>query len=160
RHLAASLVRGGFDVTVHDLDRPAAELLLSAGAHWAESPAAAVGDADALITCLPSPKASTAVLTAALPAMRPGTTWIEMSTNDFPVIEALAQQAAAAGVETLACPVTGGVHKAEAGDIAILVGGPLAEFERHRAALAAMGERVIHLGGLEQAAVTKVMTNM
>jgi 3-hydroxyisobutyrate dehydrogenase len=119
-----------------------------------------VRGADGLITCLPSPKASAAVLDAALPALRAGTVWIEMSTNDFPVIEALAARAAAAGVETLACPVTGGVHRAEAGDITILVGGTQDVFERHRPALQAMGGAVIHLGGLEQAAVTKVVTNM
>ena len=119
-----------------------------------------MADADALITCLPSPKASAAVLDAALPAMRPGADWIEMSTNDFPVIERLAEKALASGVETLACPVTGGVHRAEAGDIALLVGGPRAVFERHEGALRAMGGEVIHLGGLEQAAVTKVVTNM
>ena len=160
RPLAASLVRGGFDVTVHDLDAAAAEPLRAAGARWAESPASAVGDADALITCLPSPKASAAVLEAALPAMRRGATWIEMSTNDYPLIAALAETARAAGIETLACPVTGGVHKAQSGTIAILAGGPLAVFERHKPALQAMGGAVIHLGGLEQAAVTKVMTNM
>jgi 3-hydroxyisobutyrate dehydrogenase len=160
RYLAASLVRGGFAVKVHDLDRNAAEPLVELGAEWAETPAAAVRDADALITCLPSPKASAAVLAAALPAMQPGTAWIEMSTNDFPVIAGLAEQARAAGVETLACPVTGGVHKAEAGTIAILVGGPRDIFDRHRPALQAMGGEVIHLGGIEQAAVTKVMTNM
>jgi 3-hydroxyisobutyrate dehydrogenase len=92
--------------------------------------------------------------------MRPGAAWIEMSTNDFPATAALAERAARSGVETLACPVTGGVHRAEAGDITILVGGPEAVFERHRPALAAMGGRVIHLGGLEQASVTKVVTNM
>ena len=60
----------------------------------------------------------------------------------------------------LACPVTGGVHRAEAGDITVLVGGPVQRFEQHRAALQAMGGRIIHLGGIEQCAVTKVVTNM
>lgn len=160
RHLAASLLRGGFDLTVHDLDRRAGDALVTAGAAWAESPAAAVAHADALITCLPSPKASAAVLKAALPAMRPEAAWVEMSTNDHPLIEAMSEDARRYGVETLACPVTGGVHRAEAGDITILVGGPRATFERHEAALRTMGGEVIHLGGLEQAAVTKVVTNM
>jgi 3-hydroxyisobutyrate dehydrogenase len=100
------------------------------------------------------------VLEAALPAMRAGSCWIEMSTNDSPTTTALADRARAQGVETLACPVTGGVHRAEAGDITILVGGPRAAYERHAAALSAMGGKVIHVGGLEQAAVTKVVTNM
>ena len=74
--------------------------------------------------------------------------------------EALAARAAMLGVATLACPVTGGVHRAEAGDITVLVGGAQQVFELHRPALEAMGGRVIHLGGIEQAAVTKVVTNM
>jgi 3-hydroxyisobutyrate dehydrogenase len=56
--------------------------------------------------------------------------------------------------------VTGGVHRAETGDITVLVGGAQQVFALHEAALKAMGGRVIHLGGIEQAAVTKVVTNM
>ena len=96
----------------------------------------------------------------ALPVMRPGSTWIEMSTNDFAEIEALAARAAQGGVSALTCPVTGGVHRAAAGEITVLVGGEQQIFEQHRPALQAMGGKVIHLGGFEQAAVTKVVTNM
>ncbi len=160
KHLAANLARRGFDVTVHDLDRGAAELALAAGAKWSASVAQLAASCDALITCLPSPKATATVMGQALPAMRAGSTWIEMSTNDFAEIEALAARAAARGIDTLACPVTGGVHKAQAGAITVLVGGPNEAFEKHRAALQAMGGKVIHLGGIEQAAVTKVVTNM
>src|SRR3954470_16654975 len=82
RHLASSLVKGGFTVAVHDRDRAAAEPLLKRGATWAASPAEAAKDADGLITCLPSPKASESVITAALPGFKSGATWIEMSTVD------------------------------------------------------------------------------
>ena len=160
RHLAMSLVRAGFDVTVHDLDRNAADTLVAAGARFAEDVVQAVQGADALITCLPSPKAAIAVLDVALPALPTGATWIEMGTNDVATIDLLADKAADKGIATLACPVTGGVHKAAAGDITILVGGSEAEFDRHAPALRAMGGEVIYLGGLEQAAVTKVVTNM
>ncbi len=160
RHLAANLARGGFDVTVHDLDRDAAGIALAAGAKWAGSVPDLARACDALITCLPSPKATAAVMQQALPAMATGTTWIEMSTNDFAEVEALAARAAERGIATLACPVTGGVHRAEAGAITVLVGGAQQVFERHRPALEAMGGKVIHLGGIEQAAVTKVVTNM
>ena len=61
-HLAASLIRGGFTVAVHDLNRQAADRHVALGAAWAASPAEAAAGADAVITCLPSPKASTAVL--------------------------------------------------------------------------------------------------
>jgi 3-hydroxyisobutyrate dehydrogenase len=160
KHLAANLARKGIDVTVFDLDRASADIVLQAGGQWAPSVAALASASDGLITCLPSPKATASVMDEALPAMPAGSTWIEMSTNDFAEVEALAARAAARGIDTLACPVTGGVHKAEAGAITVLVGGDAAVFRRHEAALQAMGGKVIHLGGIEQAAVTKVVTNM
>jgi 3-hydroxyisobutyrate dehydrogenase-like beta-hydroxyacid dehydrogenase len=160
RHLALHLAGGGFDLAVFDLERRSAEAVLAAGARWAPSVAALAREVDALITCLPSPAATRAVLDEALPHLKRGATWIEMSTNDFAEIEALARRAAESGVATLACPVTGGVHRAQAGEITVFVGGEQQTFERHRAALEAMGGRVIHLGGIEQAAVTKVVTNM
>ncbi len=160
RHLAANLAREGFDLVVHDLNPAAADLVLAAGARWAASIPALAAATDALITCLPSPQATAAVMDLALPAMTAGSTWLEMSTNDFVEIDALSARAALLGIDTLACPVTGGVHRAEAGAITVLVGGAQRVFERHRPALAAMGGKVIHLGGIEQAAVTKVVTNM
>jgi 3-hydroxyisobutyrate dehydrogenase len=160
KYLAINLVRGGFDVGVYDLQRSAADPVLAAGAHWASSVAELAKSSDGLITCLPSPAATAAVLEQALPALRSGSSWIEMSTNDFAEVEALAARARDRGIATLACPVTGGVHRAEAGDITVLVGGDPQVFALHEPALKAMGGRVIHLGGIEQAAVTKVVTNM
>jgi len=160
KHLAANLARGGFDVAVHDLQRSSAETPLSAGARWVESVALLAQGSDCLITCLPSPAATAAVLEQALPALATGGTWIEMSTNDFAEVEAWAGRARDKGIATLACPVTGGVHRAAAGDITVLVGGAQQIFALHQPALQAMGGRIIYLGGIEQAAVTKVVTNM
>jgi 3-hydroxyisobutyrate dehydrogenase-like beta-hydroxyacid dehydrogenase len=160
RHLATNLVRGGFAVRVFDLQRGAADAVLAAGASWADSVAELAASSDCLITCLPSPPATAAVLDLALPMLRRGSCWIEMSTNDFAQVEAIAAKASASGITTLACPVTGGVHRAQAGDITILVGGAQQVFGRHEPALKAMGGRIIYLGGIEQAAVTKVATNM
>ena len=160
KHLAVNLARGGFDVGVYDLQRSAADIVLAAGARWADSIPELAKRSDCLITCLPSPAASAAVLELALPCLRRGSTWIEMSTNDFAEVEAVAARAQTLGIATLACPVTGGVHRAEAGDITVLVGGAQQVFAIHEPALKAMGGRVIHLGGIEQAAVTKVVTNM
>jgi 3-hydroxyisobutyrate dehydrogenase len=75
-------------------------------------------------------------------------------------VERIAARAATVGVSTLVCPVTGGVHRAAAGDITVLVGGTQQDYSAHEPALKAMGGRVIYLGGMEQAAVTKVVTNM
>src|SRR5271163_2489179 len=90
KHLARNLARGGFEVAVYDLDRRSADAVVAAGGQWVASVAALAHSCECLITCLPSPAATAAVMADALPAMRTGSTWIEMSTNDFAQIEALA----------------------------------------------------------------------
>jgi 3-hydroxyisobutyrate dehydrogenase len=163
RHLAASLLRGGFPLVVHDLDQTAAAPLMAGGAVWAASPRELAALVDAVVTCLPSPKATEAVLIGAegmLAGLRPGSTWIEMSTNGPAEITRFAALAAGRGIATLEAPVTGGVHRAAAGDITVLVGGEEALFQVHLPAFQAMGGEVLHMGPLGQAAVIKVITNM
>src|SRR5262249_34993495 len=143
--------------------KSAASALISAGARWADSPRACAAASDAVITCLPSPAASRAVVTGTdgvLQGLRPGGTWIEMSTNDRHEIEAIAALAAKRGIATLEAPVTGGVHRAASGKITVLVGGDTATFEAHHPALQAMGGQVFHMGPLGKASVIKVITNM
>jgi 3-hydroxyisobutyrate dehydrogenase len=158
--LAASLARAGFTPVVHDRDPARRAALEAAGARWAEGPEWLTGEVDAVITCLPSPAASEAVLEAVLAGARPGMDWIEMSTLGRSELMALAGRAQAAGMEVLEAPVTGGVHLAARGEITVLVGGESALIERHRPALAAMGGQVIEMGPLGSAALIKVITNM
>jgi len=116
-----------------------------------------------VITCLPSPAVSEAVLCGPdgiLEGLKPGGTWIEMSTLGREEIRDLAERAKVKGIETLECPVTGGVHRAAHGDITVLVGGDTALFEAHKPALAAMGGEIFHMGPLGSASVIKVITNM
>jgi 3-hydroxyisobutyrate dehydrogenase-like beta-hydroxyacid dehydrogenase len=162
-NLAASLVRNGFAVTVHDRDSTAVGRLVALGATAASSPAEAAARAGNAITCLPSPSVSEAVLAGPgglLAGLPPGGTWIEMSTNGRDEILRLAAFAAAKGIDTLECPVTGGVHLAAAGKITALVGGDPALYEKHRTAIEAMCSRSFLMGPLGSAAVIKVITNM
>lgn len=162
-HLAASLLRRGFLLAVHDRDRAAAEMLIANGADWVDSPKALAAKCDAVITCLPSPAASEAVLTGPdgiLAGLRPGGTWIEMSTLGRHEMLRLAKLAEATGIAVLESPVTGGVHRAAEGAITVLVGGEKALLDLHRPALQAMGGQIFHMGPLGSAAVIKVITNM
>jgi len=159
-HLAASLLRAGFSVTVHDRDRVLGDRLVALGGAWADSPAEVAAGSDTVLTCLPSPAVSEAVLHQMLPVMRPGSTWVEMSTLGRDDILRLAALAQAQGVRVLESPVTGGVHLAARGEITVLAGGDAEVFEAHRAVLQAMGNRIFHIGPLGSAAVIKVITNM
>jgi 3-hydroxyisobutyrate dehydrogenase len=159
-HLAMSLVRNGYKVTVFDLDRSLGERHVAAGASWAKSPAELAGEVDHVFTCLPSPSVSEAVLREILSTLQPGATWIENSTNGRDEMKRLAELALAKGVRTLEAPVTGGVHLAARGAITVLVGGDKDLFDLHRPALEAIGNRIFHMGPIGSAAVIKVITNM
>jgi 3-hydroxyisobutyrate dehydrogenase-like beta-hydroxyacid dehydrogenase len=162
-HLAVSLVRNGFSVTMYDRDPAAVERLVALGATVANSPAEAAARAGNAITCLPSPQVSEAVLAGPgglLEGLPKGGAWIEMSTNGRDEIVRLAALASAKGVETLECPVTGGVHLAAVGKITALVGGDAALYARHRSAIEAMCARSFLMGPIGSAAVIKVITNM
>jgi 3-hydroxyisobutyrate dehydrogenase len=162
-HLAGSLLRAGYALTIFDLNKAAATALLAAGARWAKSPAEVAKASDTVFTCLPSSKAVSAVVSAAngvLAGLAAGGTWIDMSTNDREETIRLAALAAAKGIAALEAPVTGGVHKAAAGDITVLVGGDQKVYEAHLPMLQAMGGEIIFMGPLGSAAVIKVITNM
>ncbi|MGQ0485788.1 MAG: NAD(P)-dependent oxidoreductase [Hyphomicrobiales bacterium] len=159
-HLAASLLRNGFDVTVNDVDGRLAKRHVKAGGKWAETPKALAQAVDCVITCLPSPAVSEQVLREVLEGLKPGATWIEMSTLGRDEILRLAKIAGEKGVRAMESPVTGGVHLAAQGKITVLAGGDKDLFELHKPALQAMGGRLFHMGALGSAALIKVITNM
>ena len=159
-HLAASLIRAGHEVVVHDRDAGLAERHRAMGATVAATPAELAGMVDHVFTCLPSPAVSEAVLAQMLTAMKPGTTWIENSTLGRDDVLRLAGLARTGGVRMLEAPVTGGVHLAARGEITVLVGGDADLYDLHRAALQVIGKRIFHMGPLGSAAIIKVITNM
>ncbi len=159
-HLAASLLRNGFDLTVNDIDRSFADRHVKTGAKWADTPQALAEQVDCVITCLPSPAISEKVLSQVLQGLRPGGTWIEMSTLGRDEIQRLAKLADAKIIRTMEAPVTGGVHLAAQGKITVLAGGDQDLFDLHKPALQAMGGELFHMGPLGSAAIIKVITNM
>jgi 3-hydroxyisobutyrate dehydrogenase len=162
-HLAANLMAAGHEVTVHDLDRRAADSLVAAGASWADSPAATARASDAVVTCLPSVAAATTVVAGdggLLDGFAPGAVWIEMGTTDPHELARLAALLAERGVDTLEAPVTGGVHNASSGTLTIIVGGEESVFRAHEHVFCAVGGRVFHVGPLGKASSIKVVSNM
>ena len=159
-HLAASLVKAGHSVVVHDRNMALADRLVALGATGAGSPAELGAQVDHVFTCLPSPAVSEAVLAQVLPVLKPGATWVENSTLGRDDVLRLANLAKFSGIRMLEAPVTGGVHLAARGEITVLVGGDRDLYELHEAALKAIGKKIFHMGPLGSAAVIKVITNM
>lgn len=160
--LAGSLLRNKIDLTVRDLDKAAAQPLLDAGAGWADSPAQMARDCDVIITCLPSPAISAAVLEAedgVLAGLSKGKIWAEMSTTDEQEIYRLGALIASTGASAIDCPVSGGCHRAATGNISIFAGAERAVFDQMLPLLTKMGRRILHTGPLGSATILKVVTN-
>ena len=160
--LAGSLLRNKIDLTVRDLDKAAAQPLLDAGAGWADSPAQMARDCDVIITCLPSPAISAAVLEAedgVLAGLSKGKIWAEMSTTDEQEIYRLGALIANTGASAIDCPVSGGCHRAATGNISIFAGAERAVFDQMLPLLTTMGRRILHTGPLGSATILKVVTN-
>ena len=159
-HLAASLIRRGFQVVVYDRNPGNAARHAAMGAVVARSVADLAAQVDHVLTCLPAPAVSEAVLAEMLTALKPGASWIENSTLGRDDVLRLGGLARSVDVRLLEAPVTGGVHLAARGEITVLVGGDDDLFALHKPALQALGNRIFHMGPLGSAAVIKVITNM
>ncbi|MDP7150505.1 MAG: NAD(P)-dependent oxidoreductase [Paracoccaceae bacterium] len=157
--LSGSLLRNGVDLTVHDLNSDLVDAFVAKGAKRGENPAQLMRDCDAVITCLPSPAASDAVMQDMLPEVGPGKIWMEMSTTDEAEAKRLGAMVIERGGAAVDCPVSGGCHRADTGNIAIFAGCDRATFDRILPFLKTMGRRILHTGELGSASVLKVVTN-
>ncbi|WP_171122042.1 MULTISPECIES: NAD(P)-dependent oxidoreductase [unclassified Ruegeria] len=157
--LSGSLLRNGIDLTVHDLNPNLVAEFVARGAKAAENPVQLMRDCDAVITCLPSPAASDAVMQEMLPNVRTGKIWMEMSTTDEAEVKRLGALVIERGGAAVDCPVSGGCHRAATGNISIFAGCDRDTFERILPFLTTMGRRILHTGDLGSASVLKVLTN-
>jgi len=160
--MATNLLKADWRVTVCDVRRDAAAPHLSAGATWADSPAAVARRCDVIFSCLPDLHAIEAVALGPdgiLSAARPETALFEMSTNS----PALARRIHAAfrdkGAHMLDAPISGGAEGARSRRLVVWVGGERAVFDRCKPALDAIADRVTHVGPSGSGLVTKLVHN-
>ena len=160
--LAGSLLRNGFDLTVRDLNKEFVDEFVERGAKSANSPKEMAEHCDVVITCLPSPKACSEVMESKdgiLAGLSKGKIWLEMSTTDEAEIRRIGALVDKVGALPIDCPVSGGCHRADTGNISIFAGCKREAFELALPILTTMGRRVLHTGDLGTASTLKVMTN-
>jgi len=159
------LVEAGFDVTAFDLNAGALARVLDAGARPAASAVDCASGVQALITMLPAPPHVESVLLGSegvIGALDPGAVAIDMSTSSVAVGSRVVEAARARGVEVLDAPVAGQSIGANAGTLAIYVGGPEDVFERARPLFDVMGDpaRVFYLGPNGSGYTVKLLLNL
>jgi 3-hydroxyisobutyrate dehydrogenase len=160
--LSGSLLRNKVDLYVHDLNRDLVQKFKGFGANIANSPRKMMNICDVVITCLPSPSISATVMEGAdglLNSIKPGKVWMEMSTTDEAEVKRLGALVKNKGGEPVDCPVSGGCHRADTGNISIFAGCERETFEFILPLLKKMGRRILHTGPLGSASILKVLTN-
>ena len=145
--MAHRLCAAGHHVHVWNRTRAKAEPLTAAGATVHDHAADAVRHADIAISLLESGPVVAQVLFSqgAAQALRAGNLFIDMASIQPREARAHAEQLQARGVACLDAPVSGGTVGAEAGTLAIMVGGHATDYERALPVFAALG-RATHVG--------------
>ena len=161
--MARNLVSAGLRTTVWDRSPTATAPLAGAGALVAGSPAEAVGDAQVVITMLPTAEVVTSVIfdSGVAGALPGGAVWAQMGTIGLAettgINRRLGQQRP--DVMFVDAPVSGSKGPAEAGQLLILASGPPAAAAAVRPVFSAIGRRTVWLGEAGQGSRMKLAVN-
>jgi 3-hydroxyisobutyrate dehydrogenase len=158
--MAANLVKAGHAVAGFDLVDAAKATAAATGVSIASGARDAVAGADVVLTMLPAGRHVLASWAEFLGATQKGALVVDCSTIDVESAKKANEAGAAAGVETLDAPVSGGVGGASAGTLTFMCGGSEEAFERAKPILEAMGKRIVHCGGAGMGQAAKICNNM
>jgi 3-hydroxyisobutyrate dehydrogenase len=158
------LLAAGYPLTVWNRSPDKCAALVAAGARVVATPAELCQAADLVLLCL----ADTAVVREVVfgpkgvaEGARAGQLLVDFSSLEPTATrEMAAELAALSGMSWLDAPVSGGTPGAEAGSLAIMVGGDAADLERVRPVLLTLGQRVTHMGPVGAGQVTKACNQM
>jgi 3-hydroxyisobutyrate dehydrogenase len=161
--MATNLAAAGHEVVLYNRTPAKAEALADRlGAVAVPTPREAASQADVVITMLADEDALLGVCdgaTGVLAGLRPGGVLVDMGTTGPTGITRLRSRVVAAGGVLVDAPVSGSTAAAETGGLTILVGAPEATFRSLEPVLAAMGDRVFHLGETGTGSVVKLAVN-
>jgi len=161
--MARRLLAAGHPLVGYNRTAAKAEPLVAAGMKLAASPRQVAEAADVVFSMVTNTEALEAIAhgpDGVLAGLRPGTTWVEMSTVSPTATRRLAEVAAARGATVIDAPVSGSAITVEQGQLSFMVGGDPAALERVRPYLLAIGPTITHVGALGLAATMKIATNL
>jgi len=148
-----------YNLYVYDLNKKSSDKLVRSGAKLCTSLVEMIDNVTVFITCLPSPKEVKKVLLNCIPYISKEHLWIEMSTTDEEDMKFLSNLVFKKNAQVLEAPITGGQHRAESGNISVLVGGSKKTFKRSFPILSSIGHKILYCGEIGNASTLKVVTN-
>ena len=147
--MAHNLLKRRFALTVWARRPEAMAPLIAEGATAAESAARLASSSDIVMTMVTDTRAVEDVILGPggiASGARPGLLVVDHSTIDPDATKRIAGELQARGIDMLDAPVSGGGAAAEAGTLAIMVGGSAAALERATPALSCYGKSIVHIG--------------
>jgi len=164
RPMALNLIKGGHQVTVWARRAESMRPLLDAGARGAISPADAAQGNELVISMVADAPDVAEVMRGVASAAEPGLVAVDMSTIAPAAARQIGLDLAAAGVDFVDAPVSGGEVGAIAGSLSIMAGGSEAGFARAKPAFDCMGKNIVHVGesgaGQVAKAANQIVTGM
>ncbi len=157
--MASNLLKAGFTLTVWNRTAGRGDPLVAAGAVLASSPREVAAASEVTISCVTnSPDVEAIALgpDGIIEGATSGSVYIDCSTISPDVTRRVAEALAAKGVSMLDAPVSGGDVGANAGTLAIMVGGDEAAFAHCLPVLQAMGKIVVNVGPSGSGQVVKL----
>ncbi|MGH2843140.1 MAG: NAD(P)-dependent oxidoreductase, partial [Solirubrobacteraceae bacterium] len=147
--MCAHLLAAGHAVSVYSRTPERAQALLTQGAAWAGSPAAAAADAEVVFTMVGLPVDVREVILGehgALAALSIGSVIIDMTTSEPSLAVEIHRLARERGIDSIDAPVSGGDVGARNATLSIMVGGDEGPVERVRPLLELLGKTIVHQG--------------
>jgi 3-hydroxyisobutyrate dehydrogenase-like beta-hydroxyacid dehydrogenase len=158
--MAKNLLKNGVDLTVYNRSVAAAKELEEAGAKRATTIPEAVKSADVIITMLANPEAvRSVILDEGIEHIKMDALWMDCSTVNPSFSVESAKIAQQHHVRFLDAPVAGTKPHAENAQLTFFVGGAINDLEKARPLMAAMGQKVVHIGEVGKGSSFKMLVN-
>ena len=158
--MATHLLAAGHAVQVHDTDPQRLALAQAAGLGVALDVAAAMAQADGVMSSLPHDAALKSVGASVAQHLSRGSFYLDTSTVSVAASAAVASLFAPTGCDCLRVTVSGNNHMAEAGQLTLMASGPAPAWQRVAPALKGWGTVQFYLGEGEQARLMKLVINL
>lgn len=159
--MADNVLRRGFALHVFTRTRSKIEAMKAKGAVGGDSAAQLTREVDVVLACLPDVRTVSEVfLREVVPAARPGQILVDHSTVDPSTSRTIHKAARERGAFFLDAPISGGPEGAQAGTLAIMVGGDAQAFKKALPVFQAMGKTVVHMGPPGAGSITKLVNQL
>lgn len=161
--IAMNAIKGGHELTVHDMSSQVAKRHIDAGASWANTPAAVAEGVDVIMMSLPGPKEFEAVTLGPdglIHAVQPGQIILDLTTNSPTVVRKVAEAFADKGVHLLDAPVSGGPTGAESGKMAVWIGGDKTAYEKCLPVIESVADAPAYIGEVGSGSIAKLVHNL